>query len=68
MNVLFHQIRQDEMPRTEAAKWSNYQREQFMKGSINLEQAATGYSQLRNSFSKALIVLMCMVGLVLLIA
>ena len=68
MNVLFHQIRQEEMTRAEAAKWSNYQREQFMKGSINLEQAATGYSQLRNSFSKALIVLMCMVGLVLLIA
>src|SRR5262249_28204799 len=29
---------------------------------------ATGYSQLRNNFSKALVVLMCMVGLVLLIA
>ena len=68
MSVLFHQIRQEEMTRAEAAKWSKYQREQFMKGSIHIEQAATGYSQLRNSFSKALIVLMCMVGLVLLIA
>ena len=35
---------------------------------MRLEQAATGYSQLRNSFSTALVVLMCMVGLVLLIA
>ena len=33
-----------------------------------VEKAATGYSQLRNSFSTALVVLMCMVGLVLLIA
>src|ERR1700749_1272817 len=39
-----------------------------MRGTIHLEQAATGYSELRNSFSKALIVLMSMVGLVLLIA
>jgi hypothetical protein len=39
-----------------------------MKGTLHVEQAATGYSGLRNSFSKALIVLMCMVGLVLLIA
>ena len=35
---------------------------------MNVEQSATGYSQLRNDFSKALIVLMWMVGLVLLIA
>ena len=33
-----------------------------------VEKAGTGYSQLRNSFSKALVVLMCMVGIVLLIA
>src|SRR5258708_4681774 len=39
-----------------------------MRGTIHLEKAATGYSSLRNSFSTALIVLMCMVGLVLLIA
>src|ERR1700759_4347460 len=39
-----------------------------MQGTMNVEQAAAGYSQLRNNFSKALIVLMCMVGLVLLIA
>ena len=33
-----------------------------------MEPAASGYSELRHSFSMALIVLMCMVGLVLLIA
>ena len=43
-------------------------RDQFMKGTIHVDPAATGYSELRNNFSTALIVLMCMVGLVLLIA
>ena len=65
---LFHQTREYEMTLPEAKDWSAYSREQFMKGTMNVEQAATGYSHLRNDFSKALIVLMCMVGLVLLIA
>src|SRR5207302_1884493 len=39
-----------------------------MKGQMLVENAATGYSGLRNDFSTALFVLMCMVGLVLLIA
>jgi predicted permease len=65
---LFHQIREYEMTLPGARTWSAYDRDQFMKGTINLEKAATGYSFLRNDFSTALIVLMCMVGLVLLIA
>ena len=65
---LFHQIREYEVTLPAAKDWSAYSREQFMKGTMNIEQAATGYSRLRNDFSKALIVLMCMVGLVLLIA
>ena len=51
-----------------AKDWSPYSREQFMKGTMNVESAAVGYSGLRNSFSTALVVLMSMVGLVLLIA
>jgi predicted permease len=39
-----------------------------MKGRLRVDAAAGGYSNLRNDFSTALIVLMCMVGLVLLIA
>ena len=39
-----------------------------MKGRMRVESAATGFSGIRNDFSTALIVLMCMVGLVLLIA
>src|SRR5947209_9597599 len=39
-----------------------------MKERLLVETAALGYSGLRNDFSTALVVLMCMVGLVLLIA
>ena len=59
---------QYEMTLPAAKDWSAYSREQFMKGRLRVESAATGYSGMRNDFSTALIVLMCMVGLVLLIA
>src|SRR5262249_10824284 len=65
---LFRQVREYEMTLPAAAKWTAYSREQFMKGTVQIEKAATGFSSLRNDFSSALIVLMCMVGLVLLIA
>lgn len=68
LQVLFHQIRDYETTLPAAKDWSAYERTQFLRGSILVERAATGYSQLRNSFSKALVVLMCMVGLVLMIA
>jgi predicted permease len=65
---LFMQIRAQEMTLPGAKDWSPYAREQFMKGQLRVEGAAIGYSGLRNDFSTALLVLMCMVGLVLLIA
>ncbi len=65
---LFHQIREYEATLPAAKNWSAFARDQFMRGTLNLEKAGTGYSDIRNSFSTALIVLMCMVGLVLLIA
>lgn len=65
---LFRQVREYEMTLPAAAKWSAYGREQFMKGTLHVEKAATGFSGLRNDFSNALTVLMIMVGLVLLIA
>ncbi len=68
LQVLFRQIREYEATLPAARKWSAYAREQFLLGTIQLEKAATGYSDLRRSFSTALIVLMSMVGLVLLIA
>jgi predicted permease len=68
LQVLFHQVRAYETTLPEAKDWSPWEKQQFLKGTIQLEKAATGYSQMRNSFSTALIVLMCMVGMVLLIA
>jgi predicted permease len=65
---LFTQVRTYEVTLPAAKDWSPYARDQFMKGQLLVESAATGYSGLRNDFSTALIVLMCMVGLVLLIA
>jgi predicted permease len=65
---LFTQIRTYEMTLPAAKDWSQYARDQFMKGQLVVETAAMGYSNLRNDFSTPLIVLMCMVGLVLLIA
>ena len=65
---LFTQIRSYEMTLPAAKDWSQYSRDQFMKGQLLVETAAMGYSGLRNDFSTPLIVLMCMVGLVLLIA
>ncbi len=65
---LFHQVREYEVTLPAAKDWTPYARRTFLQGTIHLEQAATGYSDLRNGFSTALIVLMCMVGLVLLIA
>ena len=65
---LFTQIRAHEMTLPAAKDWSAYSRERFMQGRMLVESAAMGYSGLRNEFSTALIVLMCMVGLVLLIA
>ncbi len=65
---LFTQIRAYEMTLPAATEWSSYGREQFMKGTLQVTSAELGYSSLRNDFSTALVVLMCMVGLVLLIA
>ena len=65
---LFTQIRQYEATLPEAREWSAYSKARFLEGKMLVEPAATGYSDLRNNFSKALVVLMCMVGLVLLIA
>ena len=65
---LFTQIRTYEMTLPTAKNWSQFSRDQFMRGQLLVESGALGFSGLRNNFSTALVVLMCMVGLVLLIA
>jgi predicted permease len=68
MQGLFLQIRQHEMTLEGARTWTQFMRDRFMQGKLQLDEAAIGYSGLRNDFSKPLVVLMSMVGLVLLIA
>ena len=68
LQPLFSQILRDELTRPEMSDISPYNRKLFLARTIRLEPAASGYSQVRESYSTALIVLMCMVGLVLLIA
>jgi len=68
LQVLFTQIRHYEITLPAAKDWSAYSRDQFLKGKMLVTNASNGFSPLRNDFSTGLIVLMCMVGLVLLIA
>jgi hypothetical protein len=68
LQPLFIQILRDELTQPEMKDTSAYYRNQFLARKVRMEAAANGYSQMRRDFATALIVLMCMVGLVLLIA
>jgi predicted permease len=68
LQALFAQVRAYEATLPETKDWSPYSRRQFLKGQLLVTSASVGYSSLRNDFGTALIVLMCMVGVVLLIA
>jgi predicted permease len=68
LQPLFHQILAEEVKLDDLPKASQYYRDLFVKRTVKMETAANGYSQLRQQVSTALIVLMCMVGLVLAIA
>ncbi|PWU00968.1 MAG: hypothetical protein C5B51_24060 [Terriglobia bacterium] len=68
LQPLFVQILQDELTRPEMRDVTQFNRAQFLKRQVQMETAANGYSELRRSYATALVVLMCMVGLVLLIA
>jgi predicted permease len=61
---LFTQIRAYEMTLPAAKEWSAFDRDRFMKGRLVVAAADLGFSPLRNDFSTALVVLMCMVGLI----
>ena len=68
LQPLFHQILLQELAQPELQKASPYERTQFLKRTAIVQTAANGYSGLREQYSTALIVLMCMAGLILLIA
>ena len=68
MQVLFHQIIEQEVKDPVLQQASEYDRQQFLKSTIDLIPAATGRSFLRYQMSRPLEVLMAIVTLVLLIA
>jgi putative ABC transport system permease protein len=68
LQPLFKSILEHELTLEGMRKVSAYSRNRFLERQVRVEPAATGYSQMRERFRTALIVLMCMVGLVLVIA
>jgi predicted permease len=68
LQPLFQQSQETESTAPDFSKLSQYDRTLFFKRTLAVETAATGYSGMRESFSTALIVLMCMAGLILLVA
>lgn len=68
LQPLLKQILAEELTQEQLRDVSAYNRDRFLQRIVKAEPAAAGYSELRQSYATALIVLMCMVGLVLLIA
>jgi len=68
MQVLFHQILEQEAKDPQIAHASEYERRQFLRSTIDLLPGAAGRSFLRDQMSVPLKVLMGIVALVLLIA
>ncbi len=68
MQPLLQQTLRYEISVPEMRDMSDYNRKRFLGRKVLMESAAGGYSYLRQFAGTALIVLMCMVGLVLLIA
>jgi len=68
LQPLFHQSLEVDAADPNFAKLSPYDRSLFSKRVVSVESASTGFSIMRQQFSTALIVLMCMAGLILLVA
>jgi predicted permease len=68
LQPLFHQILQQEIQDPALSGLSADDRSRFLRRSVLVERAANGFSGLRGRYSAALVVLMCMSGLILLIA
>jgi predicted permease len=68
LQPLFHQSMEVESTDPQFAKLSPYDRGIFFKRTLAVETASSGYSDMRGQFSTALVVLMCMAGLILLVA
>jgi len=68
LQPLLTQILREEVRQPELKDLSPYYSQRFLARKVLMEPAGNGFSQMRRDYGTALIVLMCMVGLVLLIA
>jgi predicted permease len=68
LQPLYHATRQMEVNSVPFTRMTEYRRQQFLKGWIDVVPAERGRSFMRERFEKPLIALMCIVGAVLLIA
>ncbi len=68
LQPLFHQILREEAEEPAISRRSQDDRDQFLSRTALVETAANGYSGLRQQYSTALTVLMCMAGLILVVA
>src|SRR5215471_7794943 len=68
LQPLLTQVLNLEIAQPEMKEASKYNRDRFLARKVRMEAAGSGFSQMRRDYGTALIVLMCMVGLVLLIA
>jgi hypothetical protein len=68
LQPLFHQVLREEARQPALTKLSQHDRHRFLKRTALVETAVSGYSVLRQQYSTALTVLMCMAGLILVIA
>jgi len=68
LQPLLTQILREEARQPELKDLSPYYLQRFLARKVLMEPAGNGFSQMRRDYGTALIVLMCMVGLVLLIA
>ncbi len=68
LQPLFVQILHYELTEPDMRDIRPYMRDKFLARKVVVEPAGNGFSQARTSYGTALVVLMCMVGLVLLIA
>ena len=68
LQPLFHQLLEEQVTDAQIGRHSAFDRGLFLKRTVLVERAATGYSDMRQQYSTALLVLMGMAGLILLIA
>jgi predicted permease len=68
LQLLFRQFLDEDAKDPAVVRASPFDRAEFLKRTVLVERAANGYSEMRQQYSRSLMVLMGMAGLILLIA